>query len=272
MPDEKTPHGTEIQMRAPGDLIPYRRNAKLHSDEQIEKIAQSITEFGFNAPILIDPDGGVIAGHGRLMAAQKLGLEEVPCVPLGHLSDKEKRAYILADNRLGEIGGGWDTGLLVKELETLAAEGIGMEVIGFDADSFNSMMESLPDPDSGEESDAFYTRKVQVPIYEPKGERPEVSDLMDKSKTETLLSEIDAADLPGDVADFLRAAAMRHTVFNFAQIAEFYAHADAGLQDLMEQSALVIIDFDKAIEGGFVRLSKELAEQYAKDKEAGHAG
>jgi len=101
------------------ELIPYARNAKLHSDSQVAAIAGSIKEFGFNNPVLIDKDNGIIAGHGRVLAAQKLKLETVPCIRLSHLTDIQKRAYILADNRLSEIGGGWNEELLQLELQSI---------------------------------------------------------------------------------------------------------------------------------------------------------
>ena len=96
------------------DLIPYARNSRTHSDVQINKIASSIKEFGFLNPVLIDKDNGIIAGHGRVMAAQKLGLKEVPVLQIGHLSDTQKRAYIIADNRLA-LDAGWDEEMLRVE-------------------------------------------------------------------------------------------------------------------------------------------------------------
>ena len=103
-----------------------------------------------------------------------------------------------------------------------------------------------------------YTKKIKAPIYEIKGEKPKVSELFDNTKTIELVKEIDAAGLPKEVAAFLRLAAERHTVFNFRNIAEFYAHSDEKVQNLFERSALVIIDFDKAIENGFVRMTERL--------------
>ena len=100
-------------------LIPYARNAKKHDAAQVSKLAGSIREFGFNNPVLIDAQNGIIAGHGRVMAAQKLELKEVPCIRLGHLSDTQRRAYILADNRLAELGGGWDEELLKLEIKDI---------------------------------------------------------------------------------------------------------------------------------------------------------
>jgi DNA modification methylase len=100
-------------------LIPYARNAKKHDAAQVSKLAGSIREFGFNNPVLIDKDNGIIAGHGRVMAAQKLELKDVPCIRLGHLTDTQRRAYILADNRLAEVNSGWDEELLKLEIKDI---------------------------------------------------------------------------------------------------------------------------------------------------------
>jgi DNA modification methylase len=120
-------------------LTPYARNAKKHDAAQVSKLAGSIREFGFNNPVLIDKDNGIIAGHGRVMAAQSLALETVPCIRLGHLSDTQRRAYILADNRLAEIGGGWDEEMLKLELADLAALDVDVTEIGFGAEDIAEM-------------------------------------------------------------------------------------------------------------------------------------
>lgn len=111
-------------------LVPYERNARTHSPAQVAQIAESITEFGFTNPLLVDTKAGVIAGHGRLLAARKLGLAEVPVIVLDHLSEAQKRAYILADNKLAE-NAGWDEALLASELEALRVEDFNLDVIGF---------------------------------------------------------------------------------------------------------------------------------------------
>jgi DNA modification methylase len=133
------------------DLIPYARNAKKHDAAQVAKIAGSIREFGFNNPVLIDKDNGIIAGHGRVMAAQSLSLDTVPCIRLGHLSDTQRRAYILADNRLAEIGGGWDEEMLKLELAELGDLDVDLDAIGFGAEDLAEMeMEEVTgntDPD-----------------------------------------------------------------------------------------------------------------------------
>ena len=112
-------------------LVPYARNAKKHDAAQVAKIAGSIREYGFCNPVLVDKDDGIIAGHGRVLAAQSLGLADVPCVRLGHLSDTQRRAYILADNRLAEIGGGWDAEMLKLELADLGELEVDLDAIGF---------------------------------------------------------------------------------------------------------------------------------------------
>jgi DNA modification methylase len=112
-------------------LIPYARNPRTHSDAQVAQIAASIAEFGFNNPILVDNEAGIIAGHGRLLAARKLGLTEVPVIVLDHLSEAQKRAYIIADNQLA-LNAGWDDDILRSELAALQAENFNVDLIGFD--------------------------------------------------------------------------------------------------------------------------------------------
>lgn len=111
-------------------LIPYARNSRTHSDAQVAQIAASIREFGFTNPVLIDKDGGIIAGHGRVMGARKLGLTEVPCIRLAHLTDTQKRAYIIADNKLA-LNAGWDEEMLKLEISDLGDLGLDMSLIGF---------------------------------------------------------------------------------------------------------------------------------------------
>lgn len=120
-------------------LIPYARNARTHDEGQVAQIAGSIAEFGFVNPILIGADGGVIAGHGRLMAARKLGLEEVPVIRLGHLSETQRRALIIADNKIAE-NAGWDEELLRLELTDLKAEDFNLDLTGFDLSEVDRLL------------------------------------------------------------------------------------------------------------------------------------
>jgi len=137
----------KIKYRDPNDLIPSATNAKIHSDEQITKIAASIKEFGFCAPVLLDGDNVIIAGHGRTLAAIKAGNDKIPTVDLSHLSAAQKKAYMLADNRLGEVGAEWDFGMVEAELLALDEMGFDIDLTGFD-DSFFSSDDGLTDSDS----------------------------------------------------------------------------------------------------------------------------
>lgn len=123
-------------------LKPYEKNARTHSPEQVAKIAASIAEFGFTNPVLVDSSDGIIAGHGRLAAAMELGLPEVPVIVLDHLTDAQRRAYILADNRLAELAG-WDASLLTEELSRLQDEGFDLELIGWSDDELADMLADL---------------------------------------------------------------------------------------------------------------------------------
>jgi DNA modification methylase len=142
----------QIKMVSIELLIPYAKNARTHSDEQVAQIAGSIKEFGFNNPVLVDADNSVIAGHGRLMAARKLGYKEVPVVKLEHLTESQRKAYILADNRIA-LNSGWDTSMLSLELQELKDD-IDLSLLGFDADELDAMLnpieetEGLTDEDS----------------------------------------------------------------------------------------------------------------------------
>ena len=119
-------------------LVPYARNARTHSDEQVAQIAASIREFGFNNPVLIDEQSSIIAGHGRVLAARKLELDSVPCIRLNHLSETQRRAYIIADNKIA-MNAGWDEELLALELTELTEFGVNMDLTGFTVDEIVSL-------------------------------------------------------------------------------------------------------------------------------------
>jgi DNA modification methylase len=141
-----------VVMTRVGDLTPYARNSRTHSDEQIAQIAASIKEFGWTNPILIDGDKGIIAGHGRLKAAMRLGLEEIPAIELSHLTEIQKKALIIADNKLA-LNAGWDNELLSLELEELELEGLDLSLTGFGEEEISALKpevvnEGLTDEDA----------------------------------------------------------------------------------------------------------------------------
>jgi len=260
-------------------LVLNPRNTRTHSDEQVRQLQASMIEFGFTNPVLEDAEG-VVAGHGRIAAASGLydefGLTlqlpdgtDIPpgCVPVlsceGWSADK-RRAYAIADNQLA-LNAGWDEALLRSELLDLDALGIDAALMGFDS----------ADNPFGKRSSVEYSGKIETPLYLPKlTAAPPVVSLLKREKFDALLDAIDNADeamvgkpghgtIPAEVAAFLRMAAHRHVVFDYHAIAEFYCHAAPVVQRLMEASALVIIDFDDAIEHGYVSLSDALAGIYS---------
>ena len=149
-----------IQLWPLDRLQPYAKNARTHSDEQVDQIAASIREFGFTNPILVDSADGIIAGHGRLMAAKRLGLAQVPVIVLDHLTDAQRRAYILADNKLA-LNAGWDDAMLAKELRELEADGFDMDLIGFSEDELAALMPEVEQMEPGSADDAVPEVPVQ---------------------------------------------------------------------------------------------------------------
>jgi ParB-like chromosome segregation protein Spo0J len=145
----------KIEMMRTADLIPYARNSRTHSEAQVAQIAGSIREFGFTNPVLIDAENGIIAGHGRVMAAQLIGKDKLPCIRLTHLTDTQRRAYIIADNKLA-LNSGWDEAMLGLELADLREADFDLNLIGFDADEIERALnpperdESEPDSSSQE--------------------------------------------------------------------------------------------------------------------------
>jgi ParB-like chromosome segregation protein Spo0J len=146
-------------------LIPYARNARTHDEAQVSQIAASIKEFGFNNPILISDDYSIIAGHGRLAAARKLGLAEVPVIRLSHLSDTQRKAYVLADNRLA-LNAGWDNDLLKLELIELKAEDVDLEMLGFSVEELDGLLNAL-EPTEGLTDEDAVPEPPEEPITKP---------------------------------------------------------------------------------------------------------
>lgn len=141
-------------------LIPYARNTRTHSEDQVKQVVNSINEFGFTNPILIDSDNGIIAGHGRVMAAQSLGLDEVPCIRLSHLTDAQKRAYIIADNKIA-LNAGWDDALLKLELNDLSDLDFDLDLIGFNDAELAAM---LVDDDSKNKGNTDPDAVPDIPV------------------------------------------------------------------------------------------------------------
>lgn len=226
-------------------VIPYANNPR-KNDDAVTATANSIKEFGWQQPIVVDSEGVVIVGHTRLKAAKKLKLKQVPVTVADNLTEEQVKAYRLADNKTGDLAE-WENDLLQQELA-----GISMDMIPFGFDAEAAAEEAVEDDP--------YTMKVDVPQYQITGAEPDLGMLIDKTKAEELMADIDEANVPEDIKDFLRIAATRHYKFNYSNIAEYYAHADKDVQKLFEDSALVIIDYNNAIRDGYVKLHGELAD------------
>lgn len=231
-----------VEYRSIGDVLPYEKNPR-NNDEAVQAVAESIREFGFRIPIVITSDNVIVAGHTRVKAAKKLGLEEIPCITADDLSEEQIKAFRLADNKSAEIAT-WNEELLQEELNGILD--IDMSLFGFDdAETYFA----------DEMTDNTYTMKLNIPQYEITGECPEISKMLDTGKADELIAEIEKAEgVSREEKEFLIQAARRHNVFNYRDIAEYYAHAIPEMQRLMEKSALVIIDVDNAIANGYASL------------------
>lgn len=246
----------KIEMLRVDEVIPYKNNPRIN-DDAVPYVANSIREFGFKVPIVIDRNNVIVAGHTRLKAAKQLGMQEVPCIRATDLNDEQVKAFRLADNKVGELAE-WDYEKMAEELEDI---GIDMTEFGFVEYGDIGDIEVEP-------AEQRYTKKINIPQYEITGECPELTELVDTSKADGLIEEIEAAEIPEDVKRFLKLAAARHNVFTYKKIAEYYAHASEEIQELMEKSALVIIDYNDAIKNGFTELYDDVVEMEAEDEQA----
>lgn len=240
----------EIIMRKAKELKPYAANAKKHDEKQIANVANSIRRFGWQQPIVIDEHDVVVIGHCRLLAAKRLGLDEVPVTVASGLTDEEIRELRIADNKTNESP--WDE-------DMLRIDASGLTFDGFDFDLGINVEETI---------ESKYTSAVNLPQYEITGETPEVQTLYDDAKCRSLIMAIDGSGLSETEKAFLRIAAYRHVVFDYTKIAEFYAQASAECQKLMEQSALVIIDVENAIANGYVMMCDTIDQLCGEDTDA----
>ena len=228
----------KVANRNLADLTPYAKNAKKHDSTQITNVAESIRQFGFVQPIVIDRDGVIVIGHCRALAAEKLGMKEVPCVCVDDLTPEQVNALRIVDNKSNESP--WDFDVLHDELAELDLRDFDFSFI------------------ADEKKENPYTNKIKIPQYEVHGEQPSLDELYDTDKTDDLIAEIKISGVSEAEKQFLIEAAKRHTVFNYRNIAEYYAHASCEMQQLMERSALVIIDYEDAIANGYMKLSKAI--------------
>lgn len=234
------------------DLQEFQGELKKRTDDDVEKIKKSILKYGFSFPFFVWKNGEVnytLDGHGRLLTLKRMrkhgyDIPSLPVVFVGAENEEEAKNLLL---RLNSQYG--------KMTKDSILDFIGDYTIDFEDLALPNGVISFGDLD-GEE----YEMKINTPVYEITGECPEVSELVYETKFDELDERIDKANIPDDIKRFLKIAATRHFQFDYGKVAEFYAHADKEVQELMEESALVIIDFDKAIENGYVKMNKTLQE------------
>ena len=232
-------------------LTLFQGQLKKRTKADYAKIKKSILEYGFAAPFFVWKDNGtnkVLDGTGRLETLQQMAKDgyEIPALPVAYIDCKNdaiaKQVLLRINSQYG----------------TLTAESVRDFMAGLE---FKAEEISLPCGTLElvqEQKENIYTKKIETPVYQITGECPALSELVDKDKAARLTEQINKAEIPDDIKDFLRSAATRHYVFNYTKIAEYYAHAPAQVQELFEQSALVIIDFDKALENGYIRMTETL--------------
>lgn len=257
-------------------LKPDKKNANRGTKRGKALLSTSLQNLGAGRSILIDKNYNIIAGNKTLETAGELGIDDIQIVPsdgtkviavmrtdldLYDEHDPRARQLAYADNRVGQVDLEFDPEQIVADLD----KGLDLSDYWFE-DELVAIIEQVAtglagEVDGGEGDDNNnYSREIKSPDYVPTGNKPSLGQLSDTSVTDKLIKEINEADIPESEKAFLRIAAQRHTVLNFKHIAEYYAHSDKNMQGLMENSALVIIDFNKAISLGLVELTKEISE------------
>lgn len=234
----------------PNELTPYKNNTRKHTPEDIEGIKESIRQVGFSDPIGIWGENNLIVeGHGRQIAAIEMGLDRVPCIRLDHMTEQQRKNYAIRHNRSAEMSS-WDFKKLEEELADLKMQGVNMDDLKFEFD--------FDFENDNEEKKNIYTPVVNIPQYIPSGEKPPIDELVETSKVNELINNIENTDISNDVKEFLKIAAYRHAVIDFDKVADYYAESSPEVQRLMEESALVIIDVDNAIANGYAQLQSTL--------------
>lgn len=248
---------SNVELYDINDIRVNKQNPRNISPEKLKKLKKSITDFPEMLelrPVIINDDGIILGGNMRYVACKELGMTEIPVIKASNLNHDKQTEFIVKDN----VGFGewdWDAVANIADLDNL-------QDWGFTDDELKAVgVYQLFEGDDDDDENP-YTKKIEAPNYEPKNSKPEVSELVDDLTVNKLLIEINNSDIPQEDKDFLTLATYRHYKFDYGRIADYYSHSSPKVQDLMEKSALVIIDFDKAIENGYVKLSESLGELY----------
>lgn len=235
-------------------LKPAKYNPRQITKKQYNDLKDSLDKFSLVEPIVVNKDMTIIGGHQRYKIwkenAEKSNVDDItiPCVVLDLNKEQERELNI----RLNKSGGEWDMDILANEfnIDELVDWGFKHIDLGLNIDKIQQ---------------ETYTTKIEAPTYSPSEKKPKVSELYNEDKSVELLEKIKKSKVSKLEKEFLLMAASRHLVFDYSKIADYYSHSSKEMQELMEDSALVIIDFEKAIEDGYVKLTKEIAELYSKN-------
>ena len=238
----------KIEQIKASKLKPATYNPRQINSKQYKDLKTSIEKFGLVDPIIVNKDLTVIGGHQRLKICKELFFKDVDCHILNLNKEQEKELNI----RLNKSGGEFNMDILANEfnIDELVDWGFKHIELGLNIDKID---------------DNPYTDKIQIPVYETNNTKPNIKDLYNIEKTLKLVEKINNSKINNKIKDFLILSAQRHIIFNYNKIADYYAHSDIDTQSLMEDLALVIIDFDKAIENGYVKLSEEISNEYTEE-------
>lgn len=247
--------GTNIKF----DAHNYRR----HNDRNKKLIKKSLEELGAGRSILLDAENEIVAGNGVFEQAKALkipvkivetdGSELIAVKRTDLLTDDDKRKKLAVMDNSTSDSSEFDIDLLSVDFSLPELKELGVDIL---------------DDTEIEEAESKYTRKVSLPIYEIQGEEPKLKDLFDTSKADELVKEIDKTNLDNDIKEFFKKTATRFYEFDYGKIAEFYCHQDKKTQEIMEKLALVLIDFNKAVENGYVELNQFIENCFLEDKDA----
>lgn len=233
------------------EIKPNPQNPRVLNDGKFKKLVSSIKEFPKMMeirPVVVDENNIILGGNMRYKACQKAGLKTIPIIRVEDLTQQQKEEFIIKDNlSYGE----WDFDILSNEWDKEFLLDWGLD--------FPKSESDVP-----QMTDSKYTKKVEAPIYQITGPKPDVADLTELETYYKILGSIEekGENIPEEIKFFLRLAATRHIKFDYSKCAEFYAHSEADVQRLMEELVLIIIDFDKAIELGYLRISEKLIGEY----------
>ena len=250
------------------ELVKHPKNPNTHTPRQIDLLAKIIKMSGFRSPIVVSKRSGfIVKGHGRLESAIKAGLKQVPVDIQEYESEAEEYADMIADNRIAELSE-MNPDTLIELIGELGEVDFDVDLTGFEEYDIDQLIDGIGEEKKEEKKeggylDIEYTQKIKAPNYEIKGDKPSIEELYETEKYDSLVEEIDKSSLSEEHKKFLKISASRHIVFNYEKIAEYYAHQEKEAQGHMEDSALVVIDFDKAIEKGFGSFTEEMRKYFA---------